>query len=240
MNILNIKLNINLTGNEAIINLNNKNIGNIELDFFCSVEFSNLEELDLSHNNLSDIKPLKNFKNLKIINLSYNKIKDISSLKEISENNKGIEKINLSNNSINEVEILKKDIFANIIEINLDNNNLIKKDIEEIKDIIKKINDSKFLNWEIKYSSNNSFEIGFKFNYNTVFVTCQGNDQVWDVICKAMHKLGLEPEDKRKKYLFLYDIIRRINVRKTIIEEHLINRDIIKIIALNDFGLVEI
>ena len=58
---LNVKLNINLTNEEIKIDLNNKNIGNIELNLLSSVEFNNLEEINLSNNNISDIEFVKDF-----------------------------------------------------------------------------------------------------------------------------------------------------------------------------------
>ena len=129
----NINLSMNLTGKEKKINLSNKNIGNIELNLLNGVDFKNLEEIDLSHNEITDVKPINSFKKVKKLDLSFNKINDIQAL----ENNKQLEKINLSNNEIKDVEIFKKNIFPNIVEINLDNNNIIKKEIEEIKNIVK-------------------------------------------------------------------------------------------------------
>ena len=136
LDIVNIKLSINLTGNEIKIELNNKNIDNLTLNLLSEIEFKNLKEINLSNNIISDISPLKKFRNLKIINLSKNKISNIDLLKEISKNNKEIENLNLSHNSINNVDILKKNIFPEIKEINLDQNNLLQKDIDEIKSII--------------------------------------------------------------------------------------------------------
>lgn len=77
---------------------------------------------------------------LKKLDISFNKIKNISPFKEISEKNNKIEFINISNNSIENVDILKTNIFPFVKEINLDNNNIIIKDIEEIKEIINKNN----------------------------------------------------------------------------------------------------
>ena len=139
----NSKLNINLTGKEIILNLNNKNIGNKELDLLSGIEFKNLEEIDLSHNNISNIESLSNFKNVNSINLSFNKINDITPLKQLTKNNKKLENLNLGNNEIKDIKILKENIFTTFIDINLDNNNIIKKDIEEIKDLIKKNNEGK-------------------------------------------------------------------------------------------------
>ena len=134
----NSKLNINLTGKEIKIDLNNKNIGNIDLDLLSGVEFKKLEEINLSHNNISNIESLPNFKTVKRIDISFNKIKDITPIKQLTKNNKKLENLNLGNNEIKDVKILKENIFTTVIDINLDNNNIIKKDIEEIKDIIKK------------------------------------------------------------------------------------------------------
>jgi hypothetical protein len=52
LNFLNSKLNIQLTGKEIKIDLKNKNIGNIELKLLTGINFKNLEELNLSNNNI--------------------------------------------------------------------------------------------------------------------------------------------------------------------------------------------
>ena len=83
----NVKLKLNLTGNEIKLDLNNKNIDNIELNLLSCVDFKNLEEINLSHNNISNIEPLKDFNSpkLKKLDLSFNKINNISPFKEISK-----------------------------------------------------------------------------------------------------------------------------------------------------------
>ena len=132
-----VKFNFVLTGNEFKLDLNNKNIADIEFNLLSSIEFKNLEEIDLSHNNITDIKPLLNFKALKKVDLSFNKINDILPLEELIENDINILQINLSNNNINRVNISKKISQTRNIEINLDNNNVILKDIEDIKHLLK-------------------------------------------------------------------------------------------------------
>ena len=128
----------NLTGKEICINMRNSDFNDNKLELLSGVEFKNLEELNLSHNKITKILPLKNFKTLKKLNISFNKINNINPLKEISENNKEIREINLRNNDIRDVEILKLDIFPCISRINLENNKkLIQKDIDEIINIIK-------------------------------------------------------------------------------------------------------
>ena len=55
------------------LDLRKKNIGNKELEFLKNVNFKELQKLDLSDNEISDIKVLENvnFKELKELNLSY-------------------------------------------------------------------------------------------------------------------------------------------------------------------------
>ena len=97
-----IKLKVNITKNIINLDLSNKNIGNIEVNLLSSIEFDNLENLNLSHNNISDILCLKgfNFKKLKRLDLSFNKLNNIKNKNEFSYNsindirNKTIEKNN--------------------------------------------------------------------------------------------------------------------------------------------------
>lgn len=114
---LNLKLRINITGKEIYLDLNNKNIGNLELMLIITVLPDNLEGIDLSHNNISDIRLLANLKNIKKVDLSFNKLKGFS---------------------INKIDKIKKNNLPlkTNISINLDNNGLIEKEINEINDII--------------------------------------------------------------------------------------------------------
>ena len=79
---INVKLDLKLTGNEIKLELNNKNICNIDLNLLSGVNFNNLEELDLSHNNITDLECLKdfNFKKIKKIDLSFNKINNFNTI----------------------------------------------------------------------------------------------------------------------------------------------------------------
>ena len=66
--------------------------------------------------------------------MSQNKINDIYSLKGIIEINKDIKTIKLNNNEIRKYQNIKGNYHY--IEINLDNNNIIKKEILSIKNTI--------------------------------------------------------------------------------------------------------
>ena len=136
LNYMNIKLNVHITGKEIILKLNNKKIGDSEIKLLSNVEFNNLEELDISHNLISNIDPLVKLKKLRILNLSYNKISNINCIKDIIKNNNKLKIINLGNNNIDKdganVLIEERSISKLIGEINLDSNKLIKKEIDEI------------------------------------------------------------------------------------------------------------
>ena len=132
---LNIKFKVELKGNEIQMNLNGKHLGNIELNLLSGIDFSNLEELNLNNNDISDIKPIKDFSTVKLkkIDLSCNKIDDINPFNEILKKNKEMRYINLNSNKINNINLFKQNKFPQLMEIKLDNNNISKKDLDEIK-----------------------------------------------------------------------------------------------------------
>ena len=136
---LNVKLGVELKGDEIKINLNNRNVGNIELNLMCQVGFENLKEINLSNNNISDIAPIKNLTTTQLqkVDLSSNKIQNINVLETVLENNKDIESIKLNNNLIKDITILKKKKLSVLKEINLDNNRIIQKEFLEIKNLFR-------------------------------------------------------------------------------------------------------
>lgn len=135
---LNVKFKMELTGNEVKIDLNGKNIGNFDFGLLSQIPFKNAESINLSHNEISDLKPLEKLKfpQLKHLDLSFNKIEDLSPFKKYSKNEQKIETILLNNNNISNADIFKEKRFQFIKDINLDENKLLSKDIQEIKDAI--------------------------------------------------------------------------------------------------------
>ena len=111
LNYMNVALDLNMIGNETKLDLSFKNIDDSALNLFSGLKLKNLEELNLSHNNISDIKIIKKLylKKMRILDLSLNKIYKIKNPVKNSDEN-----------------IKKKDI-----KINLDNNNLIQMGIEK-------------------------------------------------------------------------------------------------------------
>ena len=115
---LKIKLKVDLDGKK--INLNGKDLKNEDFKLISYLEFPNAEEIDISHNQISDATPLKNLKSpkLKKINLSYNKLIGVKEIKKLVK--------------------IKQKIFPILIEIKLDHNEkILEKEIEEIKSLLK-------------------------------------------------------------------------------------------------------
>ena len=87
---INIELNINITGNEQKLDLSYKKIDDNTLNLITGIQFKNLEELDLNHNNIIDAKIIKNLnlKKLKKLDLSFNKINKIKEYSPYTRNKK--------------------------------------------------------------------------------------------------------------------------------------------------------
>jgi len=96
-------------------------LNNINLDY--------IEELDLSHNELTDISGVKLFKNLKKLYLNINRLSNISGIKDLIN----LEWLNISNNKIKNILVLKNLIKLEILNISY---NKI-KDISVLKNLIK-------------------------------------------------------------------------------------------------------
>ena len=113
----NSKFGTNLKLEDNKIVLKDKGIENEDFELLCSIDFPNLEELNLKGNNISILTPIESLKPKKLLklDLSYNKINNITTLKDI----------------------LKKKLFPKIQDIILTGNNILIKDLEEIKRLIK-------------------------------------------------------------------------------------------------------
>ena len=116
INFINIKLGVNITNKEIYLNLNDKNIGSIQLLPLKNIQCNN------SKKSYSD--PNENSHEL-LNQFNYNNINTQQKLINISKENND-KKENKDDNFI----------FSKEFDINLDNKNLLKKDIKEIKDII--------------------------------------------------------------------------------------------------------
>ena len=121
----NNKYNTNIENNEIKeLNLSMKNIGNKGLKDLVKIKFKELNKLELSHNEISDINVLKkvHFKELKELNLSFNQISDINILEKADF--RELKELNLSFNQISNINILGKVNFKELKELNLSRNHI--------------------------------------------------------------------------------------------------------------------
>ena len=109
------------------INLEGCYIGNIGFKDLCNFDFYNLETLNLSTNNLSDITFLENakFSKLNELVLFFNKIKEINVLEKVDFTY--LTKLGLSDNYICDIKVLKNVNFPFLEKLALSNNRI--KDI---------------------------------------------------------------------------------------------------------------
>ena len=221
LNALNTRLDIKLTGKELKLEINGKKIESLDLELLFALYSDQLEELDLSHNKIKNIEPIRYLyeSNLQILNLSNNRIKDITPLKysfipkckkldlsfnninnitplgEAMKNNNGFEIINLNNNRIKNVESLKSNISKNIKEILLDNNKVLLKDIEEIKNIIMELNGGIYINKSIRTKDKEEKE------KEKIFIIYKKNDDNDNVKIKLFNIKFIEKNKEKCKII---------------------------------------
>ena len=136
----NNKLNINT--NDDQLDLKNKLKDKSDFSYFCSLNFPNLENLNLTQNNLSDISDLKklNAPKLKILDLSYNNIQNLEEFKDLKFQLKELY-LTKNGNEIKNLEIfLEAPCFQNLQKLSLDNIDY-ERNKEIIGEIKKKIKD---------------------------------------------------------------------------------------------------
>ena len=145
------KGNIKRIDKNNILDLSHKNLGNEGIQQQLNLINYNIIELNISYNNISDIKVLEKvkFNKLEILNLSGNKISNnINILEKV--NFKELKKLYLSNQYISDLKILEKVKFEKLEELNLSENKI--SDIN----ILEKVN---FKELKILYLSNNKYQI---------------------------------------------------------------------------------
>ena len=135
---------LKLDKNANVLDLKNKLKNKSEFSYICNKQFPNLENLNLSNNNLSDISELKKLlvPNLKILDLSGNQIEDLEVFREL---NFKLEELYLKGNSIKNLKIfLEANSLQNLRKLRIDN-----IDYESNKDILSKIKE-KINDFDIK------------------------------------------------------------------------------------------
>ena len=106
------------------IYLSERNLGYICLNDLCEIEFKELKELNLSNNNISDIKAFEKakFDNLEILNLNCNQIWNLKILEKV--NFKQLSELYLSSNFISDIEVFENAKFDKLEILVLDNNQI--------------------------------------------------------------------------------------------------------------------
>jgi len=118
------KVNIRNNNNITELKLGYKNLGMNKIKFLALIDFSNLEQLWLSNNNIVDISIFEklNYKNLQKLDLSNNNISNISALENVNFNN--LKNLWINNNIINDISVFSRVKFIKLIELNLKNNRI--------------------------------------------------------------------------------------------------------------------
>ena len=118
------KVNIRNNDNITELKLGYKNLGMNKIKFLALIDFSNLEQLWLSNNNIVDISIFEklNYKNLQKLDLSNNNISNINALENVNFNN--LKNLWINNNIINDISVLSRVKFIKLIELNLKNNRI--------------------------------------------------------------------------------------------------------------------
>ena len=118
------KVNIRNNNNVTELKLGYKNLGMNKIKFLALIDFSNLEQLWLSNNNILDISIFEklNYKNLQKLDLSNNNISNINAFENVNFNN--LKNLWINNNIINDISVFSRVKFTKLIELNLKNNRI--------------------------------------------------------------------------------------------------------------------
>jgi len=121
-----------------ILDLSHQNIKNITDINGLENNYSNIEELDLSDNQIKELHGLEKYVNLNILKIANNQVAHIKGL----DNLKKLQKLSLRNNNISKIEGIDK--LSNLKHLDLSGN----KGIEEIPESLNKLPELKVLKLE--------------------------------------------------------------------------------------------
>ncbi len=129
----------NINDEDERLILPGKNLGDNGFETISQIVFTKLIEIDLSKNNIANIKCLDNMilPYLKILDMSDNQIEDITPISEL--NCKNLKVINLQKNKITDIEPFLHSDFPKLLILKIEENN-IKQDEKSFEDLQKKYN----------------------------------------------------------------------------------------------------
>ena len=127
-----------IKGDETELSLENKGLKDSDFILFSKISFSNLKDLNLSHNQLKDISSIKyiSTSNLEYLNLNDNNIEDIEVLERINLTN--LKELQLKNNSLKSVSTLLNSDLPSLQLLRIDGNKDLDHSLNDFKKVIKK------------------------------------------------------------------------------------------------------
>ena len=173
------KRNIEKIDKNNILDLSHKHLGNEGLQQQLNLINDNIIELNLSWNNISDIKVLEKvkFNKLEILNLGWNKISNINILENVKF--KKLKELNLSCNNISDIKVLEKVKFNKLEKLNLgwnkiSNNiyileNVKFKELKELNLSDNNISDIKVLE-KVKFNKLEKLNLGNNNISNNIYI----------------------------------------------------------------------
>ena len=131
------KKKIRLIGNRRKIALYEKNLDSKDFENISKIIFIKLKIMDISHNKIKIIEPLKNMylQYLEVLDMSYNEIEDITPIEQLDC--KELNELCLQKNQIKKFESLNKCEFPKLRILRIENNPVNKSE-KSYKKVIKK------------------------------------------------------------------------------------------------------
>ena len=184
---------IDLNGNEKKLSLGNRNLGDRGLELISKIIFKNLKEIDISGNNIKNIKPLSEMilPHLEYLNMNNNQIEDINPIAELKAKN--LKEISLQNNNIQDIGPFLKSNFPTFERLRIENNRINRAD-NSLRDLINNKNFKNKVFYEVK--TFDQFKAKYGVDLNQDFVELSGlkcgNKLIQDLY------LTLKPDNKIK------------------------------------------
>ena len=157
---LNEDFKIDFEGNELKLSLRGRKLGDIGFQLLSKIQFTDLKDIDVSNNSISNISDLNNMvlPHLEFINMSENKITNAEPIAKLDSKN--LKEIFLQGNRINDFSPFLSSNFPALERLRIENNNF-NKDLQEFKDFIKDLN--KKIKGEIIYEAKTLEEFKKKY-----------------------------------------------------------------------------
>jgi hypothetical protein len=134
---LNRDFELDFEGNELKLSLRGRNLGDIGLQLLSKIQFTDLKDINLSNNSISNISALNDMvlPHLEFINMSENNITDVEPIAKLDSKN--LKEIFLHRNRIKDFKPFLSSNFPALERLRIENNNF-NKDLQEFKDLLEK------------------------------------------------------------------------------------------------------